>query len=64
MTLYQEQWENHDDCIIPAKTFNYIIELLNDAIEKNDFVLVERAIIFLKDPEEFSDNYLDLNYTK
>jgi len=52
---------NHD---ISPKILLYILELLTDAIEKEDFVLVERAIIILENPEEFSDDYFDLDYNE
>jgi len=58
MTLFQDQWANHD---ISTKTLTYVIELLNDAIEKEDFMLVERAITILTDPEEFSSDYINFD---
>ena len=50
MNLHQELWERHDNQYgISEDTLNYLINLLEESIEKSDDTLIERAIEIIQD---------------
>ena len=60
MSLRPEQWESLDgqDFQISQTIVDHVVGLLRDAIDKQDFVLVEQSMLILEEPDNyFSDEY-------
>ena len=60
MSLRPEQWESLDgqDFQISQTIVDHVVSLLKDAIDKQDFDLVEQSMLILEEPDNyFSDEY-------
>ena len=60
MSLHPEQWESLDeqDFQISQTIVDHVVSLLKDAIDKQDFDLVEQSMLILEEPDNyFSDEY-------
>jgi len=60
MNLHPEQWESLDgqDFQISQTIVDHVVSLLKDAIDKQDFDLVEQSMLILEEPDNyFSDEY-------
>ena len=61
MTLHLEQWENpnEDNSCLSQENIYEVINLLRDAIDKEDFNLVQQSLFIL---EEETDSYFNSGY--
>ena len=60
MNLHPEQWESLDgqDFQMSQTIVDHVVSLLKDAIDKQDFDLVEQSMLILEEPDNyFSDEY-------
>jgi hypothetical protein len=60
MSLHPEQWESLDgqDFQMSQTIVDHVVSLLRDAIDKQDFDLVEQSMLILEEPDNyFSDEY-------
>jgi uncharacterized protein YecA (UPF0149 family) len=58
MNLHRELWERHENQYnISEDTLNYLLDLLDESIEKSDNTLVERAIELIQ--QIITDEYIE-----